>query len=570
MILLTVLVLALNPATAALCASCPCLSSSRMATDGGGTYSCRDRVTWVMNNKQLDEDKACLVVHNEFPSICTYNETICATSLNCGNSGNDVVVQSAAVTSSSCPSLTWRDEFSGSSLNRSKWNYQTGDGCDIGLCGWGNNELQSYQSANVKIANGKLVIVARKQSVGGKQYTSGRIRTKGLADFKYGRLEALIKVPRGNGLWPAFWLLPTEEKFGSWPMSGEIDIMENIGREPSRVHGTLHYGKAWPENQYQGLSIDKLDNKYVADMYHEFAVDWSPDKISWSMDGGHYLELTNQTISPWPFTEKFHFILNIAIGGTWPGSPDETTSFPQQMQVDYVRVYDKSPGRLKGPMYVDSGATGLRFNMESPLTDYTYSWSVPNGTTITSSNPSSSSAINVTWGSNSGYVKVTAKSNACGVTKTFSLPVKVVAPRTGVIVNCECSQCTSAILHRMAGSYSCLERMEWMAQATPMNQRDACSYVSNEYPAICGPECDPNKCIPTTTTTTSTITTTILSSPLTVLQCAKVIVNNCGCGQLKSTCTTDTVTNSCASDLSDTALSSYNQKAFRRAKNLCG
>ena len=140
-----------------------------------------------------------------------------------------------------CPQIIWQDEFDGSELDLSKWNVQLGDGCDIQLCGWGNNESQYYQAENTAVGNGTLKIVAKREQVGNKSYTSGRINTKGKADFTFGRFEARMKLPIGQGLWPAFWMLSTDEPYGSWPQSGELDIMELIGSEPSTTHGTIHF-----------------------------------------------------------------------------------------------------------------------------------------------------------------------------------------------------------------------------------------------------------------------------------------------------------------------------------------
>ena len=242
-----------------------------------------------------------------------------------------------------CPNLVWSDEFDGSSLDLTKWEPMIGDGCDIGLCGWGNNELQYYQADNATVANGILSIEARRQRVRGKQYTSARLRTLNLGDFYDGYFEARIRIPAGQGLWPAFWMLSTDEIYGGWPQSGEIDIMENIGREPSTIHGTIHYGPAYPDNKSQGGSIDLPNGEAYADSFHTFAVEKSNNQIRWFMDGVLYLTKNASDVSPdnWPFNERFHFLLNVAVGGNWPGNPDATTVFPQRMYVDYVRVFQE-------------------------------------------------------------------------------------------------------------------------------------------------------------------------------------------------------------------------------------
>ncbi|GKY97686.1 hypothetical protein MPSEU_000726800 [Mayamaea pseudoterrestris] len=550
-----------------LCSSCPCLSETTIATDTGGAYSCGARVTWVQANLVMDQRSACQRVSGEFPSLCVYAADICETSNNCG----EAVVSVQSVSSQQqCPRLTWSDEFSGNALDTSKWAYQTGDGTEIGLpSGWGNNELEWYQPDNVKVSSGRLVIEARQENVGGKPYTSGRIRTKGLADFQYGRLEASIKIPYGNGIWPAFWLLPTNEVFGTWPKSGEIDIMEAIGKDPSTAFGTLHYGPAWPYNKHQGSAVELLGNEHFSDSFHEFAVDWSPGKISWSVDGASFLTLTSDVVSPWPFDEKFHFLLNVAVGGSWPGFPDATSSFPQIMQVDYVRVYDKSLGRLQGPMYVDAGARRIKFRIMDGLSDYSYQWSVPGGVSIVTRNSSVAKRIIVNWGSQSGYVKVTATSKSCGVTKTFSIPVKVVASNSSsAIRNCGCPQCTTSVLNRLAADFSCIDRMNFMVQSAAMDEDGACKYVTAEYPGVCGPECDPTKC-----KSERRIREHVASEddvPLT--RCAKQIATKCGCERLRKNrdCWASVVASQCDSNsLSDEDQQVLAELAVQKAKKVC-
>jgi len=194
---------------------------------------------------------------------------------------------------SQCPQIIWQDEFDGTTLDLSKWSYQTGDGCDISpdLCGWGNNELQWYQSQNAEVSDGTLKITAKRENSNGRNYTSARLRTIDQGDWTYGRFEARIKLPTGRGLWPAFWMLPTDEVYGGWPQSGEIDIMELIGSEPATVHGTIHFGQPWPNNRQSGESY-KLHTGQFADDFHEFAVEWEPGEIRWYVDGYLYSSKT--------------------------------------------------------------------------------------------------------------------------------------------------------------------------------------------------------------------------------------------------------------------------------------
>ncbi len=233
--------------------------------------------------------------------------------------------------------LVWSDEFDSTGLNLSRWNIQTGDGCDISLCGWGNNELEWYtdRPENLRVMNGKLFITARYCKDAIHPYTSARINTRYKGDWKFGRIEARIKLPEGKGLWPAFWMLPTDRKYGAWPDSGEIDIMEMTGDQPNTVHGTIHTGP--PHHSYGGDYV--MEKGKFSDGFHTFAIEWNAKRIQWFVDGIRYHEVLKTEVNPWkPFTERFHILLNLAIGGNWPGKPDSTV-FPQTLEVDYVRVY---------------------------------------------------------------------------------------------------------------------------------------------------------------------------------------------------------------------------------------
>jgi beta-glucanase (GH16 family) len=238
--------------------------------------------------------------------------------------------------------LVWADEFEGEELDESKWSFQYGTGAAEGLNGWGNNELQYYtdRPENITIDDGILNITARNEQFEGMNYTSGRIRTMGKRDWTYGRVEVRAKLPRGQGIWPAIWMLPTDEIFGGWPKSGEIDIMEMVGHEPEKVHGTVHYGPDWPENQFTGTSYS-LDDGTFADDFHIFSIEWKMDSIKWFVDGNEFFSVTPSRLQPhqYPFNARFHLVMNLAVGGNWPGIPDETTEFPQSLIVDYVRIY---------------------------------------------------------------------------------------------------------------------------------------------------------------------------------------------------------------------------------------
>lgn len=248
----------------------------------------------------------------------------------------------AGVKDISAMTLVWSDEFNGDSLDYSKW------GIEIDAFGGGNQELQIYtdRKQNVRVEDGSLVIEAHKGKVGisgtERDYSSGRLRTKHRGDWKYGRVEVRAKLPLGQGIWPAIWMLPTDEVYGSWASSGEIDIMEYRGQTPNEVLGTLHYGGLWPKNKYTGAPYQLAEGTF-ADDFHTFGVDWQEGKITWLVDGKVVQTQTKWESAggdfPAPFDQRFHMVLNLAVGGHFVGAPDETTTFPQAMLIDYVRVY---------------------------------------------------------------------------------------------------------------------------------------------------------------------------------------------------------------------------------------
>lgn len=243
--------------------------------------------------------------------------------------------------------VTWSDEFNGpagTAPDPAKWRYE------VGGSGWGNEELMYYapSTRNASLdGQGHLVITARKESDGytcwyGKcKYTSARLATAGRFLQKYGRFEARIKIPRGQGLWPAFWMLNNNILSGvPWPNGGEIDILESIGSKPSTAYGSLHGPGYSAGNALRG-SFSLPDGEVFSSGFHTFAVDWAPDSLTWYVDGIVYERRTPSDVgsNPWVATDPFFVLLNLAVGGNWPGSPDATTEFPAQMLVDYVRVY---------------------------------------------------------------------------------------------------------------------------------------------------------------------------------------------------------------------------------------
>lgn len=243
--------------------------------------------------------------------------------------------------------LVWSDEFNGqngSSPDASKWTFETGGN------GWGNQELEYYtdRPENARVEHGHLVITARREDYSGadgvkRDYTSARLKTQGKFSVTYGRIEARIKIPRGQGVWPAFWMLGSDIDRVDWPSCGEIDIMENIGREPATVHGTIH-GPGYSGKNGIGAPFS-LSHGRFADSYHVFAVEWEPNLIRFYVNRHLYATRTPADLPPgttWVYDKPFFLLLNFAVGGSWPGAPDSDTRFPRQMLVDYVRVYRKS------------------------------------------------------------------------------------------------------------------------------------------------------------------------------------------------------------------------------------
>lgn len=231
--------------------------------------------------------------------------------------------------------IVWYDEFDGPELDRANWNF------DIGGNGWGNAEWEVYtdKPENIRIENGILVIEAREDPTlpAGRPYSSARIKTQGLHSWTYGRIEARIKLPYGKGLWGAFWMMGNNNK--GWPTSGEIDILE-YGKTPDRIYATIHApGYSGGEGVTGNLVVpaETLKNDF-----HLYVIEWQENEIRWLFDEQEYLKLTPADVpAEWIFDHEFFIIMNLAVGGRFPGYPDETTVFPQFMNVDYVRVYQR-------------------------------------------------------------------------------------------------------------------------------------------------------------------------------------------------------------------------------------
>ena len=271
--------------------------------------------------------------------------------------------------------LVWSDEFDGAALNPANWEIQTGTGTNYGLpAGWGNNELQFYtgRPENIVVADGVLRIIARNEWYGFRNYTSARIRTFNRVEAQYGRIEARIQLPSTTGIWPAFWMLATDSPYGGWAASGEIDIVESVNFA-DQLYGTIHFGGQWPENTARGGTYANGDD--FSDGFRVYAIEWDPDVIRWYVDDLLYhAEFSANWFSSGapgdpraPFDTPFHLLLNVAVGGNFPGPPNGGVGFPTEMVVDYVRIYQRSqeaylgvepiPGTVEAEDYDTGGAT---------------------------------------------------------------------------------------------------------------------------------------------------------------------------------------------------------------------
>ena len=311
---------------------------------------------------------------------------------------------SIPVKAQSCYELVWSDEFNYEGLPDSEiWSYE------VGASGWGNNELQYYtrdRKENARVENGNLIIEARREGYMGASYTSARLitYTKGHS-FRYGKIEARIRLPYGQGIWPAFWMLGNGIFEGtSWPGCGEIDIMEMVGGGEGRddvVHGTVHWLDASNNHAQYGGQTQLIEGIF-ADNFHVFSVEWNATSIKWFLDGKQYhvVDITPAHMSE--FHKDFFILLNIAVGGNWPGNPNASTIFPQKMYVDYIRVYQSGASpEMTGPASVVPAESGIRFStVESE--DISYNWSVPDDAVITEGQGTHS--ILVDWACDSGTV----------------------------------------------------------------------------------------------------------------------------------------------------------------------
>lgn len=296
-----------------------------VAIKGDATNTRQDNLEFTV---QLSNPKSCTIsINSAKGTIITEN-------------GTNFTTDNAGPTSPNTyagKTLVWSDEFNGNSLNTNDWNYEIGNGSG----GWGNNEQEYYTNStkNAFVSNGNLIIEARKESIGGFNYSSARLTTANKKFFTYGRIDIRAKLPKTKGIWPALWMLGTNIGSVGWPACGEIDIMELLGQEPAKSYATLHYNNSSGTHGSNGNSYT-LSGSTFYDQFHVFSMDWIQDQIKIYIDNNLVLTVNKSDVGTnYPFNNPFFFIFNVAVGGNWPGNPDGTTTFPQRMIVDYVRVF---------------------------------------------------------------------------------------------------------------------------------------------------------------------------------------------------------------------------------------
>lgn len=279
-------------------------------------------------------------VQLDHPQNCTLGSTGKGTATIVNENGLYFPVDTSGYTTpDSYPgyTLAWSDEFEGNAINTNNWSFETGGN------GWGNNELENYTNTtqNAFVSQGNLIIEARAQNSASNTYTSARMITKSRQQFQFGRVDIRAKLPTGKGIWPALWMLGSNIDAVGWPTCGEIDLMELLGQEPNKVYGTLHWGSSAATHQSFGTNY-VLNSGSFDKQFHVFSMIWDQDSIKLLVDDVQYFADNKQNIGPdYPFNNTFFFIFNIAVGGNWPGNPDNTTVFPQRMIVDYIRVFQK-------------------------------------------------------------------------------------------------------------------------------------------------------------------------------------------------------------------------------------
>lgn len=323
----------------------------------------------------------------------------------------------------SCSFLVWSDEFTVDGLpDTNYWGYDIGDGCEIGLCGWGNNEAQYYtyrDEDNARVENGKLILEARKEQMGGKEYTSARLNTKDLLEITYGRVDISAKLPGGGGIWSALWMLGDPEIYGTWPKNGEIDIMEYVNSHPDTVLGTIHC----PTNYGGNGDGNSIAVPTAETDFHEYSITWNPDSITFYVDNiaYHTYHNNNEGVDQWPYNKPFHLLLNIAIGGNLGGEIDDNLfDAPVTMEIDYIRIYQEPEHTaIEGKSEVAKGEANLSYFTTIPANKYI--WHTPaDANNILGQG---TSKITLDWGCIADTISLTLETD-CD-TNTIKLPVAV-------------------------------------------------------------------------------------------------------------------------------------------------
>ena len=329
-----------------------------------------------------------------------------------------ILITAASTTmNGQCWQRVWHDGFNSGTIAKGKWTFETGGG------GWGNGELETYTSRpeNARVEDGHLLITAVKDASGA--YTSARMKTAGHAYWRYGKFEARIKMPSAPGMWPAFWMLPEDSVYGTWPRSGEIDITEVVGLFPGRSYATIHTIDAKGNHVSFGDSTDLATGAFQDD-FHVFSVEWDATSMKFALDGNVYAMRTKPLPNGgvWPFDQPFYFILNLAVGGQWPGAPTAATPFPQVMDVDWVRVSQKIEDiQLKGPDLLTPEAAKRHYEVPE-IPGATYAWSVSDGAAILSGVDKHKAQVD--WGTAAtGTVTVTVTTDCGTATKSMDVTI---------------------------------------------------------------------------------------------------------------------------------------------------
>lgn len=302
---------------------------------------------YIINSGVTWSSSAASIISVEQTGIITGKSsgTAVITATSKENSSKSATISIKCVEAKNGYKLVWADNFDGTSLNEDYWNYQIGDGTQYGITGWGNSEAEYYRKENVSVSEGNLIITAKKESYGGYQYTSARIRTNGKVAKTYGRVEARIKLPKGQGLWPAFWMLPDDTSYGNWPNSGEIDIMEVRGRLLYESTSALHYATSNGNHTYQTGTYYFPDGVDIT-QFNVYGIEWDKNEIRWFVNDNVFFTMSMWSITGMdqsntkPFDVNFHILLNMAVAGHFDGYryPDDS-DLPANMYVDYVKWY---------------------------------------------------------------------------------------------------------------------------------------------------------------------------------------------------------------------------------------